>query len=82
MRYEIWSALVPLALASTALAAKVSLASLQRGGSLPGGAVPNRFIVELAAPLGNSKRDVVSREVRLLLARPSGLKLTSVCADT
>ena len=70
MKYGIWSAaLAPLALASTALAAKFPLSSLKsQDGASPGGVVPNKFIVELSAPLGgSSKRDVVSREVSALL---------------
>lgn len=66
MKYGIWSTLAPLALASIVLSAKIPLSSLKNGASLPGGIVPNKFIVELSAPLGNTKRDIVSREVSAL----------------
>ncbi|EKM54703.1 uncharacterized protein PHACADRAFT_258717 [Phanerochaete carnosa HHB-10118-sp] len=59
--------LVTLALVASALAAKIPVSSLQNIRSTPGNVAPNRFIVELSAPLGNTKRDILSRETHELL---------------
>ena len=76
MKSILWSMLATLALVATALASKFPVSSLQRAKSTPGRVVPNKFIVELSAPSGNTKRDVLSREVRW------SLSMYSYVADT
>ncbi|GJE92713.1 subtilisin-like protease [Phanerochaete sordida] len=66
MKSFAWSVLAAFALLASALAAKVPVSSL-RNAKTPGNVVPNRFIIELSAPLGNTKRDGASRETHEVL---------------
>lgn len=61
MKSSVWSLLVPLVWVGTTLAAKFPVSSIKNDKATPGGIIPNRFIVELSAPL--STRDLESREV-------------------